>query len=83
MKEFDHTVYVHDSDDSDESALLTVSAPDAEAWAKHRQSVLGSSWESDGPHFAYAVVSVYPGFLKDLEGEEYTVNDDNYLGDVR
>lgn len=69
-----------DNLDRDDDVLVTVSGEGALAWAKNDQSIDGSSWEgSDGPDFAYAVISDRPSLVEELEAEGYDLNLDEYF----
>lgn len=67
------------SDTEDGDVLLVVQGPGAAKWAKkYKQSAAGSSWEADGPDFAYTIVSNYPDLVKDLKLERYNLDQSEY-----
>lgn len=67
-------------DHDDGECLVTCNGPGATRWAKEEhQSIAGSRWESDGPDFAYAIVSDHPGLEAELEKEGYDdIDTDEY-----
>lgn len=52
--------------------------PYAAIWAGNQQSIDGSSWESDGPHCAYTILTDYPTLVEELRKEGYTLDLSNY-----
>jgi hypothetical protein len=76
MKTF--VVHLDNMDQAEDAVVAFVDGPGATAWAKDDQTISGSRWESDGPDFAYAILSDHPGLLAELEHEGYELNLDAY-----
>lgn len=76
MKTF--VVSLDNMDQDEDSVVAMVQGPGASAWAKDDQSIAGSRWESDGPDFAYAILSDHPGLLDELKSEGYELDLDSY-----
>jgi hypothetical protein len=72
------TIYLDNLDHDDGMVTVHAQGPGAAAWAKNDQSIMGSNWETDGPDFAYAIISDEVGLVEALESEGYEVNDDDY-----
>jgi hypothetical protein len=67
-----------DNMDQDDAVVATVNARGAAAWAKNYQNIAGNRWESDGPDFAYAILSDYPGLVAELQKDGYELDLDEY-----
>jgi hypothetical protein len=73
-----HTVVLEDSDSDEYAVIATVSGPGAAAFARDEQSIGGSRWETDGPDFAYAVLSNHADLVDELQREGYYLDVDMY-----
>ena len=75
----DVTIVVENSDDDPFYVMLTVSDPNAEAWADMDQTIDGSSWEgTDVPSLVYTITSWREGLFDELRAQGYKLDFSQY-----
>lgn len=73
-----YTLHLENTDDDPTQIMIHFYGPYAREWCDDDQWIDGSSWETDGPDFAYTMLLDRPGLVEELAEEGYDLDLSSY-----